>query len=283
MARKRMIDPSMWINEDFGTLSTLAELVFIGLFSNADDEGRGKASPAYIKAVLFPYKDDLRIADIEKTLQEVSSKMSVIFYSCDGNMYYTLTSWNTFQKIDRPTESKIPAYDETNPNIRLLFAEGSSNIQQLFVDSSQSDSGGVPPNRIEENKNKIKNKKKKEKEDSEKFIDENNHLIDEKFEDDTLKTALRDFIKMRKAIKKPLTERALELIIKELYKLSQNVDEQIKILEKSIVSNWQDIYPLNKSSTTIENRNYNNYDQREYDDLNRFYANSKFRRNKGNK
>ena len=43
VARKRMIDPSMWINEDFGTLSTLAKLVFIGLFSSADDEGRRKS------------------------------------------------------------------------------------------------------------------------------------------------------------------------------------------------------------------------------------------------
>lgn len=132
MARKRMIDPSMWINEDFGSLSILAKLVFIGLFSNADDEGRGKASPAYIKAVLFPYNDDLRIADIEKALLEISSKMSVIFYSCDENKYYTLISWNTFQKIDKPTESKILEYDETNSNIRRLFDEGSPNSSRVL-------------------------------------------------------------------------------------------------------------------------------------------------------
>lgn len=126
MARKRMIDPSIWINEDFGTLSSLAELVFIGLFSMADDEGRGKASPAYIKAVLFPYKDDLRIADIEKALQEVSRKMSVIFYSCDENIYYTLTSWDTFQTINKPTESKIPVFDTENPSIHRLYCKNST-------------------------------------------------------------------------------------------------------------------------------------------------------------
>lgn len=127
MARKRMIDPSMWINEDFGTLSTLAKLVFVGLFSNADDEGRGKASPAYIKAVLFPYNDNIRIADIEKTLLEISSKMSVIFYSCDENNYYTLTSWNTFQTINKPTESKIPEFNAQNPNIHRLYYDNSNN------------------------------------------------------------------------------------------------------------------------------------------------------------
>jgi len=152
VARKRMIDPSIWINEDFGTLSILGKLIFIGLFSNADDEGRGKASPAYIKAVLFPYNDDLRIADVEKTLEELSSKMSVIFYSCDGNMYYTLTSWNTFQKIDKPTESKIPDYDDTNLNIHRLFAEGSPSIRQP-----------VALNRKEKNKKRIRIKHEKKR------------------------------------------------------------------------------------------------------------------------
>ena len=41
MARKRMIDPAIWQSQDFSRLSMLAKLVFIGLFSYADDEGRG--------------------------------------------------------------------------------------------------------------------------------------------------------------------------------------------------------------------------------------------------
>lgn len=154
MARKRMIDPSIWINEDFGTLTNLAKLVFIGLFSIADDEGRGKASPAYIKAVLFPYNDDLRVADIEKALSEISSKMSVIFYSCDENKYYTLTSWNKWQKIDKPSDSQIPAYEEDNKDIRLLFDEYSTSPRRIVAPNKNK-------KRIEENKNiKEENRKK---------------------------------------------------------------------------------------------------------------------------
>lgn len=151
MARKRMIDPSIWINEDFGSLSILAKLVFIGLFSIADDEGRGKASPAYIKAVLFPYNDDLRIADVEKTLSEISSKMSVIFYSCDENMYYTLTSWNMWQKIDKPSQSKLPEY---NPEtMTTLFVEYSSNVRRV-----------LSPNRKEKKRIEKKGREKEIKE-----------------------------------------------------------------------------------------------------------------------
>lgn len=131
MARKRMIDPNIWQSEDFSRLSTLGKLVFIGLFSLADDEGRGRCNPVYLKSTLFPYDESIRSADIDKTLSEISSNMSVFFYSCDGSNYYSLYNWNYWQKIDRPTKSKLPQYDKDT--MKLLFAENSSNIRRRFV------------------------------------------------------------------------------------------------------------------------------------------------------
>ena len=145
MARKRMIDPNIWQSEDFSRLSTLAKLVFIGLFSLADDEGRGRSNPVYLKSSLFPYEEGIRSADIDKTLSEISSNMSVIFYSCDGSSYYSLYKWNDWQKIDRPSESKIPEYDSTT--MELLFDEHSTNNRREFATNK---------NRIENNKNKKK-------------------------------------------------------------------------------------------------------------------------------
>lgn len=149
MARKRMIDPNIWQSEDFGKLSNLAKIVFIGLFSLADDEGRGRANPVYLRTTLFPYNEGMRSADIEKTLYEISSNMSVVFYSYDGNSYYSLLSWDTFQKIDRATDSKLPAFDENN-----------ENIQRLFDDNSTSTRRALAPNIKEDNKN-IKEKEDK--------------------------------------------------------------------------------------------------------------------------
>ena len=74
-------------------------------------------------------------------------------------------------------------------------------------------------------------------------------LIDENFTDDELKDTIYEFIKMRKAIKKPLTTKGLELMIKKLYKLSTNIDEQIQILNNSIMNNWQGIFELKKENT----------------------------------
>ena len=52
------------------------------------------------------------------------------------------------------------------------------------------------------------------------------------------------FKDMRKKIKKPMTEYAEELIIKELDKLTNNEEEQINILKKSIMNNWQGVFEL---------------------------------------
>lgn len=63
-------------------------------------------------------------------------------------------------------------------------------------------------------------------------------------EDETLRKALYDFAAMRKAIKKPLTERAKELLLGKLRELAQDTDEQVKILDQSIMHNWQGVFAL---------------------------------------
>lgn len=53
---------------------------------------------------------------------------------------------------------------------------------------------------------------------------------------------------MRKTIKKPMTTRALELLIKNLKKLTNLEQEQIAILNQSIEHGWQTVYPLKQTS-----------------------------------
>lgn len=153
MARKRMIDPSIWQSEDFGKLSTLAKIVFIGLFSLADDEGRGRCNPVYLKSTLFPYEENIRSADIDKTLSEISSNMSVVLYSCDGSSYYSLLSWDTFQKIDKPSQSKIPEYNENT--MELLFDEHSTNNRRTIAPNKNKKRIEDNKNIKEENRNKV--------------------------------------------------------------------------------------------------------------------------------
>ena len=91
------------------------------------------------------------------------------------------------------------------------------------------------------NNNIYNNNIKKEKDKKEKNVDE---LIDERIVDEELKQTIYDFIKMRKIIKRPMTTRAVSDLLKKLNRLSDNIDEQKLILEKSILNCWQDIYQL---------------------------------------
>jgi len=55
------------------------------------------------------------------------------------------------------------------------------------------------------------------------------------------------FVDMRKSIKKPMTDRAIKMIWKKLEKFGIDLHE--KILERSIVNNWQDVFPLQKNKS----------------------------------
>lgn len=141
MARKRMISPEIWESQNFSALSDLAKIVFISLFSHADDEGRGKAEPAFIKNTTFPYDENRRVADIKQALSEIALRMSVQFYSVNGIEYYFMKSWERWQKIDKPSQSKLPpprpagvggdilnsrTFDEHSTNPRGIVGESSS-------------------------------------------------------------------------------------------------------------------------------------------------------------
>lgn len=67
-----------------------------------------------------------------------------------------------------------------------------------------------------------------------------------------LQKALFDFIEMRKLIKKPIvTDRALHLLLKKLNGIAEDDETQIKVLEQSIMNNWQSVYPLKTDNNTV--------------------------------
>ena len=83
---------------------------------------------------------------------------------------------------------------------------------------------------LEEDKNKIKNKK------------ENNIYYPE---DEKLNQAFTEYVAMRKQIKAPMTDRAVELAIKKLSDMSKgDNDVAIAILEQSVLNSWKGLFEL---------------------------------------
>lgn len=69
-------------------------------------------------------------------------------------------------------------------------------------------------------------------------------IIQKSTESTELREALVEFVKFRKLIKKPMTNKALELIIAKLNKLGQSDMERVAILNQSIERGWAGVFSL---------------------------------------
>lgn len=119
----------------------------------------------------------------------------------------------------------------------------------------QSCMGGIQqslPNNININniEDSIEDKKKERKASTKTTYDT---IISDYTDNDSLKETLVEFIKMRQRIRKPMTDKALALLLKNLDKLASDDPTKIKILEQSIMNSWQGVFEL---------KNNNNYGKR---------------------
>ena len=108
------------------------------------------------------------------------------------------------------------------------------------------------------------NTKNKEKENNKKEKESNlDKIISSYTNNNDLAEAIKDFIKMRKAIKKPLTDRAMKGILTKIDKFGNSDIDKIEILENSIQNCWVSVYELKNKKPSAgtdgkEKRVFNN-------------------------
>lgn len=85
-------------------------------------------------------------------------------------------------------------------------------------------------------------------------------IINSYTQNQDLKTAILEFIKMRKAIRKPLTDRALQLMLKNLDKLANDEATKIEILNQSIVNCWQGVFQIKDKQPTAADASNSSWD-----------------------
>lgn len=108
MPRKRQLDPQIWTSYDFSSRTVRQRLLFIGLISLADDEGRGRADAGTVKLGVFP-QDPIRLEEVTKDLRAIDRAGMIHLYQVAGKAYYLLPTWTRYQKIDHPSRSSTPA------------------------------------------------------------------------------------------------------------------------------------------------------------------------------
>lgn len=114
---RRMITPEIWFNEKVASLPDAGRLLFIGIFSNADDDGRLKASAKFLKAHIFPYDDDKVCRLVEELRDKCAQAGLIRLYTNGTQEFLDIPGWHEHQQIrkDRYSPSKLPSFEACNP------------------------------------------------------------------------------------------------------------------------------------------------------------------------
>lgn len=106
MARSRNIKPGFFTNDELAECHPLGRLLFAGLWTIADKEGRLDDRPKKIKAMLLPFDE----ADCDVLLQQLNDHKFIIRYRVNGECYIQISNWKKHQNPHcKEAASEIPA------------------------------------------------------------------------------------------------------------------------------------------------------------------------------
>lgn len=217
MARGRMLSKDISLDEKVDALSDdTARLLFTWLIPHLDCEGRMYGEPQIFKSLVAPRRN-YSVKRVEKYLTEMEKLGLIERYSVNGNHYIFASGFEKHQtglRKDKEAPSKIPPITPDK-------GRSKSRLTHLQVKEKRSI--------IEEN---IKNIKK-----------ENIELPD--WIDKEIWDA---FLEMRKKKRAVPTEKAIELLIKEIETLKKSGNDPNEVLKQSIMRNYTGVFPLKESS-----------------------------------
>lgn len=105
MARSRNIKPGFFTNDELAECQPLARILFAGLWTIADKEGRLDDRPKRIKAMVLPFDD----ADCDVLLQQLHDHKFINRYQVKGESFIQVVNWKKHQNPHcKEAASEIP-------------------------------------------------------------------------------------------------------------------------------------------------------------------------------
>ena len=109
----RIIKESAFTSEKISNLSDFAFRLWVGLITQADDNGRGDARPAIIKGRVFALRERVSVKDIDNALHALAAGGCVTLYTVGGKPYYQFPHWADHQRV-RNVLSKYPSPEDAD-------------------------------------------------------------------------------------------------------------------------------------------------------------------------
>jgi len=253
MAERRMFAKSIIDSDAFLDMPLSTQAMYFHLGMRADDDGFVN-NPKKIMRMVNTSEDDLKLLIAKKFIIPFESGIVVIKHWRIHNYIQSDRKKETIYKdeasqivLDSKTGTYELAYD---PCIQDGYRMDTERIHRIGKDSIDKVSIGKDSTGEErEGKEKEKTSRgapsaKKEKA----HLTGNDMVLAERYgftATDSLLSAYSDFVSMRKSIKKPMSERAVQMLNNKLEELaSDDVDLKIAILNQSTFNCWQGVFPL---------------------------------------
>jgi hypothetical protein len=128
MARIRTIKPSFFKNEQLAELSFAHRLLFAGLWTQADRDGRLEDRPRRLKAEVFPY-DDVDVAAMLTDMERGPDSL-IVRYEADGKGYIWIRKFGEHQ---RPHYSEPASVYPPQPKSLTRTAEISAATAEKII------------------------------------------------------------------------------------------------------------------------------------------------------
>ncbi len=135
MARIRTIKPEFWTSEQVVECSPTARLLFIGIWTFADDGGVHPYTTRRLKMEVFP-GDAMTDEQVGALVDELIRAKLLRVYEVDGERFLLVTGWK-HQKIEKPT-LRFP-----QPSEDTQFDDDSPSTRRTFDDHSPPEGNGV--------------------------------------------------------------------------------------------------------------------------------------------
>ena len=142
MARSRNIKPGFFTNDELAECHPLGRLLFAGLWTIADKEGRLDDRPKKIKAMLLPFDE----ADCDALLQQLNDHKFITRYQVNGGCYIQISNWKKHQNPHcKEAASEIPEPVENDKSTGQEQCKEDAEEEKKDSESSQNvESKGAP-------------------------------------------------------------------------------------------------------------------------------------------